>query len=124
MRVETLVVDGQTRLHYIEEPGDHIILTGPVQGLRTLSDGTQVDLTPDYVNVGSSEHRDEVLDLIGLQHVENGHPLDVDRLVDPETGETVLVQRPFTFIDSSGEEHVGVGTPLGEHPLDNAEPEA
>lgn len=106
---------------YIAGPGETLVLTGPVRGLVTLSDGRSVDLSATYVAVRSPEEEAELFDAIGQIHVANGHPEDIDVLTDPETGESVLVQRPFVHITSSGEEVTGVGTPLGEHPLDDVQ---
>lgn len=121
MRVEKIVSPdtGQLVDHYIQEGDEEIVMTGPIQGVITLADGTAVNVSHPYVAVPTPEHKDELTDRIGLHWVENGHPEDVDILTDPESGKPVIVQRPFEFTDSAGEAHVSeVGTPVGEHPLD------
>ncbi len=120
MRVETTVdpSTGAQHKHYIGEAGEHLFVPGPVTGLMTLADGTKVNVTPDVILVADEAQAVELNDLIGRHWVEVGHPDDIDTLVDPETGAQVAVQRPFVFETSEGEALVGVGTPVGEHPLD------
>jgi hypothetical protein len=115
MRVETLP-DGSK--HYHADPDEHVVMTGPVYGLLQLSDGTQVNVTDPYVAVASKEQADDLAHTIAMVHVENGHPEDIDILTDPDTGQAVPVQRPFVYQAPDGEVHTGVGTPIGEHPLD------
>ena len=122
MRVETTVLpDGSTHKHYIADPGEHVFVPGPVTGLMTLSDGTQVNVTPDVI-VLPEEKVAEMNDLIIDHWVANGHPDDIDTLIDPETGAEVPVQRPFVAEKSDGTVVTGVGTPVGEHPLDSVQP--
>lgn len=122
MRVETTVdTDGREHKHYIGDPGEHLFVPGPVTGLMKLADGTEVNVTPDVIAL-PEEQAAELNDLIGMHWVDVGHPNDIDELVDPDTGATVSVQRPFIFEDSKGEVHVGCGTPTGEHPLDGVQP--
>jgi hypothetical protein len=52
----------------------HVVLTGPVRRVFTMSDGTVYDATPDFVEVASDEHAAELADLIGKHYEENGHP--------------------------------------------------
>jgi hypothetical protein len=111
--------DGTPSKGYVADEGEHLVLTGPVQGLKTLSDGTQVNVTPDSVAVGSLEQAAELAHLISMHHVENGHPHGIDTAVDEETGETHLVQRPFDYVAPDGTEHAGkVGHRHGEHPVE------
>lgn len=72
--------------------GEHVLLTGPIRGPLELEDGTTVDVTPEFVDVGnlSAEQLEELNFLIGEHWVENGHPNDVD-VVDGER-----IQRQFT----------------------------
>lgn len=124
MRVETSTnPDGSVHKHYIADPGEHVVMTGPVTGVMTLEDGTAVNVNEAFVAVDSKEKADELADKIGMHWAETGHPDDVDVLhVDPEdpnNTETVVVQRPFVFETSTGETVIGtVGTPHGEHELD------
>lgn len=120
MEVQT-IVDPDTGLpkqHYIFEPHEQAVMTGPVTGLKTLADGTVIDVTPPFVALETVEQVALLNDVIGLHHVENGHPDDVDHLLDPETGKTIPVQRPFVFTTSEGDTHIGCGVRCGEHPLD------
>jgi hypothetical protein len=68
----------------------HALLTGPIQGLLTLQDGTVVNVTPDVIEVSGQEQADEVSFLIGEHWVQHGHPHDID--VDDDGNP---VQRPF-----------------------------
>lgn len=52
----------------------HAILTGPIKGTVTLSDGTVVDVKPDMIFVDTPEQRDEVAHLIGERYAAEGHP--------------------------------------------------
>lgn len=67
----------------------HVLLTGPVQGLLTLKDGTVVNVTPAAIEVTGQDQADEISFLIGEHWVKNGHPDDIDE----EDG--APVQRPF-----------------------------
>jgi hypothetical protein len=101
-------------------PGEHVVLTGPVTGIKTLADGTSINVGPIAVLVADQAQADELNDLIVAEHLEHGHPDDVDTLVDPDTGAQVPVQRPFVYEKPDGELLVGTGTAHGEHPLDDA----
>lgn len=136
MRVETTVdAEGRSHLHYIAEPGEHVLVTGPISGIKTLEDGTAVDVTPHAIVVADQAQADEVAHLIAMHHVENGHPHDIEVLTDPDTGAQVPVQRPFVYEQPDGFEpkpdvdgnpivkyvtHVGCGIAHGDHPLDEA----
>lgn len=52
----------------------HVLLTGPITGELTTSDGTTYDVSAMAVEVESQEHADELAHLIGLHYQENGHP--------------------------------------------------
>lgn len=123
MRVETTVdpTTGAQHKHYIGDPGEHLFVPGPVTGLMQLADGTEVNVTPDVISL-PEEKAAELNDLIVDHWVANGHPDDIDTLFDPETGNYVPVQRPFVGVKSDGTEVTGVGTPVGEHPLDGVQP--
>lgn len=95
MRVETTVdADGITHKHYIADPGETVVMTGPIQGLVTLDDGTKVNVNDPFVVVADQAQADELADKIGQHWAENGHPDDVEN--DDETGE--LVQRDFVYV--------------------------
>jgi hypothetical protein len=52
----------------------HVLLTGPITGELTTTDGTTYDVSPMAVEVESQEHADELAHLIGLHYQANGHP--------------------------------------------------
>jgi len=61
---------------YRQEPPDPdktVLLTGPVKGPVTLSDGTVYDVSPDVLEV-SPEHAGELSHHIGVRHELEGHP--------------------------------------------------
>lgn len=72
--------------------GDHVVLTGPIQGTVTLDDGTLVDVSAPAVAVDSPERAAEVAHQIGLRYADEGHPDDIER---DEGGQ--LVQRAFDY---------------------------
>lgn len=93
----------------------HVLLTGPIQGLLTLADGTVVNVTPPIVEVTGQDQADELSFLIGERWVEQGHPDDIDEDVDDD-GNTVYVQRPFVHEHHPRfDDHPGKfkGTPAG-----------
>lgn len=121
MQVEvTINPDGSSHKHYIADAGEHLVLTGPgTFGIKTLEDGTAVNLNEIVVAVGSEEQAAEVADLVGHLYAENGHPDDVDVLVDPDSGNSVPVQRPFNYEAPDGSVVEGqIGTAHGEHPFE------
>lgn len=120
MEVRTIVrEDGTTGTAVFAEPGEHVMMTGPsISGIKTLPDGTSIDLTPDFIVVDGPEQAAEVNDVIVAHYLENGHPKDVDVLIDPDSGKEVPVQRPFVTEKPDGEILVGVGVAHGAHELD------
>lgn len=68
----------------------HALVTGPIQGLLTLEDGTVVNVTPAVIEVTGQEQADEISFLIGEHWVKHGHPDDID-----EDDDGNPVQRPF-----------------------------
>lgn len=65
------------RVHYRQDPLDPsrpVLMTGPVKGPITLSDGTVYDVSGDYIEVASPEHAGELDHHIGLRHEVEGHP--------------------------------------------------
>lgn len=52
----------------------HAVITGPIRGTVTLSDGTVVDVKPDVVFVDSADAAAEVAQQIGVRLEEEGHP--------------------------------------------------
>lgn len=121
MRVEKILNPdtGQLVDNYIFEDGEHAVMTGPIQGVITLDDGTAVNVSQPFVAVDTPEQAAELAEKIGLHYAENGHPDDVDMVEDPETGKTVVVERPFNYTAPDGTVTEGsTGTALGEHPLD------
>jgi hypothetical protein len=51
----------------------HVVLTGPITGTVTLTDGTVVDVTQPVIEV-EADHAAEVADLIGQRYADEGHP--------------------------------------------------
>jgi hypothetical protein len=72
----------------------HALVTGPIQGLVTLQDGTVVNVNPDVIEVTGQDQADEIAFLIGEHWVRHGHPHDIDEEED-EDGNVVYIQRPF-----------------------------
>lgn len=124
MRVEKIVnpETGQLVDNYVFEDGEIAVMTGPIQGVINLEDGTAINVNQPFVAVASQEQADELADKIGQHYAANGHPDDVDMLVDPDSGKTVVVQRPFNYAAPDGSVTEGsTGTALGEHPLDQTQ---
>lgn len=53
--------------------GEHVVLTGPIQGSVTLDDGTSYDVSGFAVDA-PLEHHAEIAHLIGLRYAAEGHP--------------------------------------------------
>ena len=51
----------------------HVVLTGPIQGQVTTSDGTTYDVSEHVIEVDPA-HAQEVADLIGDRYAAEGHP--------------------------------------------------
>ncbi len=86
--------DGTNRVGYIaDEPDAHVVLTGPIQGGVTTSDGTTYDVTPGAILVASPEHAAEVMAQIGDRHMLEGHPAH-----DPDT--------PFVHVPPADMDHI------------------
>lgn len=79
----------------------HAVLTGPIKGSVTLSDGTSVDVSDAVVYVDSLERAAEVAHQIGKHWEARGHPDDIE--VDEKTGKPVV--RPFKYDDSHHKKH-------------------
>jgi hypothetical protein len=62
----------------------HAVMTGPITGTVTLSDGTVVDVAADFAYVDTPEQAAEVADLIGRRYATEGHPKDPDFTYNPE----------------------------------------
>jgi len=58
--------------------GEHIVLTGPVQGTVTLPDGEEVDVSPAAVAAPTQEKAAEIALAVSRFYAENGHPTDPD----------------------------------------------
>lgn len=68
-----VAADGTPQYHY--QSDGIVVVTGPVKGPVTLSDGTSYDVSPDVIEVASEDHKFEVMHQIGLKHNADGHPL-------------------------------------------------
>jgi hypothetical protein len=64
--------DGTPHFHY--ESDGHVVVTGPVYGKMTTSDGTEYDVSEQVIEVNSLEHAGELAHQIGVHHEEHGHP--------------------------------------------------
>jgi hypothetical protein len=85
LRVESIVVAGQTRLNYVQDPPDAskpVMLTGPVSAPIELADGTVIDVSPPFIELASVEQAGEVSHRIGLRYEEEGHPGHQSRFSD------------------------------------------
>lgn len=80
-----------------------VVQTGPIGGTVTLTDGTVVDVSADYVEVPTQHVANEVVDLIAQRYADEGHPhhdaekpfvYDVEgsfyNLTEPNTPEQVV----------------------------------
>lgn len=73
--IRDILPDG--RIHWRQDPPDPdkpVVLTGPIFGIITLTDGTKYSVTPDAIEVQSQAHAGELAHKIGLLHEQNGHP--------------------------------------------------
>lgn len=52
----------------------HVVLTGPIQGTVTTTDGTVYDVSAPVVEVAHLGHAAEVAALIGDRYQAEGHP--------------------------------------------------
>jgi len=71
--------DGSSRVHYdfSDEPGPiTVVMTGPISGIVAAADGTEYDVTDDYIKVDPA-HADSVRDAILTEHHAQGRFLDV-----------------------------------------------
>lgn len=55
-------------------PETFVVLVGPITGNVVLPDGSQVDVTPAVVHVGSQAEALAVADAVSQRYVEEGHP--------------------------------------------------
>lgn len=72
--------------------GSHAVITGPIQSLITLEDGTVVNASPDVIYLETYEQALDAADKIGKHYETNGHPDDIEQ---DENGN--YVQRPFVY---------------------------
>ncbi len=64
--------DSNGRVVSIESDG-HVVLTGPIRGEVTTTDGTVYDVSEVAVEV-QEDHAAEVAHLIGQRYADEGHP--------------------------------------------------
>ena len=62
--------------------GDHLLLTGAIQGNVQTADGTLYNVSPAVIEVQDG-HQVEVAHLIGTHYVLNGHPTDDTYIYTP-----------------------------------------
>lgn len=77
--------------------GEHVLLTGPIQGAVTLEDGRVIDVTQPAIVLSSEEEAAEVAHAIGKHWAqpENIHPGQIDV---NEAGEVTVNE--FVYDDS------------------------
>jgi len=80
----------------IESDG-HIVLTGPITGTITTSDGTVVDVSAEAVEVDSQEEADEIAQAVAQRYADEGHPFMVEHGDDGE-----VTQVPFVIDTPEG----------------------
>lgn len=61
----------------VADAGEHVLLTGPISGTVTTSDGQTYDVSAPGVVV-PEEKVEEVAHLIGLRYATEGHPDEPD----------------------------------------------
>jgi hypothetical protein len=72
----------------VADEGEHIVLTGPINGTVTLSDGEVVDVTAPGVHARDELHAAEIAHAIGQHWADPStpdHPDHVERLEDGST---------------------------------------
>ena len=52
----------------------HALYTGPIRGVVTLADGTEVDVEPTVIHLDTLEQAQEAALLIGDRYAAEGHP--------------------------------------------------
>lgn len=70
--------DGSPRFHYQSDGSAPVVITGPISGTVTTSDGTRYDVTDDVIEVESHAHAGEVSHAIGVRHETEIHPDHLD----------------------------------------------
>lgn len=78
----------------------HAVLTGPIKGTVTLSDGTEVEVGPAQIFAESLEQAQEIAHAIGERHAAEGHP-DHDRK-DPFEHDEKLSKKNFAAAKKDG----------------------
>jgi len=73
--------DGTPLYHYASD--GHVVMTGPINGSVTVPDGTEYDVTEQFIEVASLEHAGHVSHAIGVRHEDEGHPAHQPTLADP-----------------------------------------
>jgi hypothetical protein len=73
--------------------GEHLIMTGPIQGVVELEDGTVVDVSPAVIEAPPEQH-EEIAHKIGLRYAAEGHPDDYE--IDPDSGARVAKEFVYT----------------------------
>lgn len=67
-------VTGQPIFNYrSDDPSKPVVMTGPIKGTVTVSDGTVYNVSDDYIEVEAG-HEGEVAHHIGARHELEGHP--------------------------------------------------
>lgn len=61
------------QIHYA---GEHVVITGIIQGTVTLPDGSVVDVTAPVVEASSPEHAAHIAHAVSQRYADEGHPTD------------------------------------------------
>ena len=81
--------------------GSHAVITGPIQALVTLEDGTVVNASPPVIYFDTQDQALDAADKIGKHYEANGHPDDIEQ---DENGD--FVQREFVYLGLSDDAEV------------------
>jgi len=65
--------DGSPHFWYEAEPGDHVVMTGPIYGSIATADGTEYDVNEPLI-LARLEHLGEISHAISVRHEAEGHP--------------------------------------------------
>lgn len=106
----TVTHDSDGRAHY--QSDGTVVLTGPIKGAVTTSDGTEYDVSAFAVEVADG-HGMEVAELIGQRYMLEGHP-------DHIYGDQPFVHTPQADMGGIDGPTMGVSTALATQMLDGA----
>lgn len=72
--------DGSIHHHFLpDDPATaHVVYTGPLTGSVKLADGSEYDVTDQWIQVESVDHAQHVSHAIGMRYETEGHPQHTD----------------------------------------------